>query len=60
MRRCSSIRDKADEIADALVNLTQNDGLREELIRAGKLRAAEFTWGKAVRKTYEVYRELRS
>lgn len=46
------------EIADALLNLTKSEALREKLIRAGKLRATEFTWGKAVRKTYEVYREL--
>ena len=51
---------KADEIANALVSLIQNESLRETLIRAGKLRAAEFTWEKAVRKTHEVYRELSS
>lgn len=47
-----------DEIAKALLSLTENEGLREKLIDAGKLRAKEFTWKKAVRKTYEVYREL--
>lgn len=48
----------SSEIADALLALTENEGLREKLIRAGKLRAAEFTWGDAVRATYAAYREL--
>lgn len=47
-----------DEIAGALVNLTEDEGLRETLIRAGKLHAKKFTWEHAVRKTHAVYREL--
>ncbi|MBV8865981.1 MAG: glycosyltransferase family 4 protein [Acidobacteriaceae bacterium] len=48
------------EIANALINLAENEDLREKLIRAGQLRAAEFTWEKAIRRTYQVYRELSS
>jgi glycosyltransferase involved in cell wall biosynthesis len=46
-------------IAAALRDLTENTALREDLRKAGELRAAEFTWERAVRGTYGVYSELR-
>lgn len=51
---------RVDEIAGALNQLAQHPHQREELAVAGRSRAASFTWGDAVRKTYAVYRELTS
>ena len=45
-------------IAGALEQLAEQPSLRDELAAKGKARAAQFTWEKAVRKTYDVYREL--
>jgi glycosyltransferase involved in cell wall biosynthesis len=49
---------ETDEIAGALAQLAEQPRVREELARKGKLRAAQFSWESAVRKTHEVYREL--
>lgn len=46
------------EIAAALNSLAANTSLRQTLADAGKLRAEEFTWRKAIEKTYSVYSEL--
>jgi len=46
------------EIAAALSSLAESTSLRETLAAAGKLRAREFTWKRAVEKTYAVYSEL--
>ncbi len=46
------------EIAEALNRLAVSSSLREKLAAAGRLRAAQFTWIKAVEKTYSVYSEL--
>jgi glycosyltransferase involved in cell wall biosynthesis len=45
-------------LADALRDLTESESLRAELARRGAARAREFTWEKAVRQTWDVYREL--
>lgn len=45
-------------IADALRRLGTNSDLREEYTRAGIARAREFTWGKSVAATWQVYQEL--
>ena len=45
-------------LATALTQLTQDQGLRDRLAERGRLRAQEFTWEKAVRSTWDVYREL--
>jgi glycosyltransferase involved in cell wall biosynthesis len=45
-------------LGGALRDLTQNSGLRCELSRLGETRARLFTWEKAVRETWAVYREL--
>jgi glycosyltransferase involved in cell wall biosynthesis len=47
-----------DALRDALRNLIANTELRCELTRRGIERARTFTWGKAIRETWEVYRKL--
>ncbi|HZT28732.1 MAG TPA: glycosyltransferase family 1 protein [Bryobacteraceae bacterium] len=47
-----------DALAGALQNLIRDQDLRADLSRRGRLRAAQFTWEKAVERTWEVYREL--
>jgi glycosyltransferase involved in cell wall biosynthesis len=38
--------------------LTVREDLRQDLARRGTARARMFTWGRAVRETWDVYREL--
>jgi glycosyltransferase involved in cell wall biosynthesis len=45
-------------IANALRELTEKADLRRELAQRGTARAHLFTWEKAVRETWDVYREL--
>jgi glycosyltransferase involved in cell wall biosynthesis len=45
-------------IGRALCSLTKNEELARDLMRRGAARAQGFTWGKAVRETWEVYRKL--
>ncbi len=47
-------------IAAGLRRLTEDQGLRDELIPKGLARNKEFTWGKAVQQTWDVYQELLS
>lgn len=47
-----------DELADALVALTQDPERRADLSSRGLARAAQFTWAEAVEKTWQVYREV--
>jgi glycosyltransferase involved in cell wall biosynthesis len=47
-----------ESISEALVRLTSNDELREQLSAAGRSRAAEFTWDRAVRSTWSAYELL--
>ncbi len=47
-----------DSIGESLRDLTQNPDLRSDLARRGITRAAQFTWEKAVRETWDVYREV--
>lgn len=47
-----------ESIANGLRRLASDSVLREKLIRAGALRAKEFTWEKSVGSTWEVYQEL--
>ena len=44
----------------ALVRLSADELLREDLIRRGLERARQFTWEAAVERTWNVYQELRS
>jgi glycosyltransferase involved in cell wall biosynthesis len=48
----------APAMADALNRLIEDSELRNQLILAGKQRAAKFTWRSAVNKTWGIYREL--
>jgi glycosyltransferase involved in cell wall biosynthesis len=45
-------------LAAALRRLTSDAELREALARRGKARVSVFTWDKAVRETWDVYRDL--
>jgi glycosyltransferase involved in cell wall biosynthesis len=47
-----------EELAGAMVALTQDPERCAELSRRGLERAAKFTWAAAVEKTWQVYREL--
>jgi glycosyltransferase involved in cell wall biosynthesis len=47
-----------EQLASALVRLATDEERRRELIARGRVRARQFTWEKAVEKTYAVYREL--
>ncbi|MFL6334925.1 MAG: glycosyltransferase family 4 protein [Pyrinomonadaceae bacterium] len=47
-----------DELADILLSLTDDEGLRRELIEKGARRAGEFSWAKTVAQTVDVYRSL--
>ena len=47
-----------DRIAEGMIRVTEDVGLRERMISAGRKRARRYTWKKAARATVEVYREL--
>jgi glycosyltransferase involved in cell wall biosynthesis len=47
-----------EALAESLLRFAENPGLREELAQKGLVRAKEFPWERAVRETWEVYREL--
>jgi len=48
-----------EELGTALNRLAGDEGLRQDLARKGRERAAEFTWEAAVESTWNVYQELR-
>ena len=48
--------DNPDEIADAIVRVVDQPDIAESLISRGRLRAAQFTWQDAAKKTETVYR----
>jgi glycosyltransferase involved in cell wall biosynthesis len=50
--------ENVDELAEALRRLALNEDEREELVRRGRARAAEFSWDVAVQRTWAVYEEL--
>jgi glycosyltransferase involved in cell wall biosynthesis len=47
-----------EELGAALNRLAGDEALRQDLARRGRERAAEFTWEKAVERTWKVYEEL--
>jgi glycosyltransferase involved in cell wall biosynthesis len=49
---------RVDEIAEGLRKLAADEALREQLIQRGLVRARESSWGRAVERTWEVYRLL--
>jgi glycosyltransferase involved in cell wall biosynthesis len=50
--------ESVEELAEALVKMVADEQLREDLKQKGLIRAAKYTWPKAVEKTWKVYREL--
>ena len=55
---CTADPENVPELAAALDGLLRDEALRNELAARGIRRAANFTWEKAVSKTWEVYRTL--
>jgi glycosyltransferase involved in cell wall biosynthesis len=51
--------ESVEALGQALGGLTRNEELRRELVQRGTARARLFTWEKAVRETWEVYRKVR-
>ncbi len=49
---------ETSEISAALKKLAGDVAMRDRLAQAGRIRAAEFNWSKAVDETYKLYREL--
>jgi glycosyltransferase involved in cell wall biosynthesis len=52
--------ESVEALGQALRDLTRNEELRRELVQRGTARALLFTWEKAVRETWEVYRKVLS
>ena len=48
----------SDEIAAALVRLSSDEALCNDLARRGRERALQFSWESTLQKTWDVYREL--
>lgn len=49
---------RIESLVEGLRELARNEDLRKDLALRGRARAALFTWEKAVRETWETYREL--
>jgi glycosyltransferase involved in cell wall biosynthesis len=49
---------RTESLVEGLRRLAQDEDLRKDLALRGRARAALFTWDKAVRETWEVYRGL--
>ena len=45
-------------LADALARILEDRDLQADLRRAGRLRAAELSWGRCAQRTYKAYAEL--
>jgi glycosyltransferase involved in cell wall biosynthesis len=50
--------EQIDSIADALVRLTRDPGMCNDLVARGYRRAQEFTWASAIGKIWSVYQEV--
>jgi glycosyltransferase involved in cell wall biosynthesis len=48
----------AEGLADALGNLLTDAGMRTAMIKKGRRRAEDFSWGKAAAETMDLYREV--
>lgn len=48
--------DSSGELADVMVRLLEDDGLRKDLVARGRLRAQQFSWGETARRTLDVLR----
>ena len=51
---------RTESVVEALRQLTRDEDLRNSLARRGKVRAALFSWGEAVRETWRVYEAMGS
>jgi glycosyltransferase involved in cell wall biosynthesis len=47
-----------ESLARSMAELMQDENLRQKLAQSGPVRAAQFTWEAAARKTLEVYRQI--
>jgi len=50
--------DQPDAIAQAMIQIAEDEAVRHRLIAAGRKRAAEFSWRRAARETLAVYTKL--
>ena len=50
--------ERTEALVEALANLIRDENLRSELAERGRLRANRFSWEKAARETWEVYRAV--
>jgi glycosyltransferase involved in cell wall biosynthesis len=50
--------ERTEALIEAFGRLTRDENLRAELAERGRLRANRFSWEKAVRETWEVYRAI--
>ena len=48
----------SEALAAAIMQLIEDEALNAELIRRGYARAAQFTWRRAAKQTWQVYRGL--
>lgn len=46
------------ELAEAIINLIENESLKESLILKGLARAKLFTWEETARRTLELFKEI--
>jgi glycosyltransferase involved in cell wall biosynthesis len=49
---------RTESLVEGLRKLAHNEDLRKDLALRGRARAALFAWDKAVRETWEIYRQL--
>lgn len=49
---------KPEEIADKMKEIIQNEKLRQELIKKGKVIAKEYSWQKTAKETLKIYKEV--
>lgn len=50
--------ENAEELGEAIVRVLEDDGLRRTLTAKGFSRVKDFSWDRAARATFDVYREL--
>ena len=48
----------ADAIADAMVRVLTDEGVRSDLVRRGFERVKQFSWDRSVRRTHDIYMEV--
>jgi glycosyltransferase involved in cell wall biosynthesis len=48
----------ADSYLKAMQALTENSGLRDELVKRGRKQARKFSWRKCAEETVQIYRKI--